>query len=121
MTSILIVEDNEMNREVLRRRLERRGYMVYLAENGEEAIAQATGQSPDLILMDLNLPILDGWEATRRIKSDDRTRHIPVLCITAHAMQEDRNRGIEAGCDEYETKPIEFERILAKIERITRK
>jgi CheY-like chemotaxis protein len=120
MTRILIVEDNEMNREILTRRLERRGYQVCVAENGAEAVAQANATLPDMILMDLNLPVMDGWEATRIIKNDARTRDIPVLCITAHAMQEDRQRGLAAGCDEYETKPIEFERILGKIERMAK-
>ncbi len=119
MTRILIVEDNEMNREVLSRLLARRGLDVCLAENGAEAVESALRHAPDIILMDLNLPVMDGWEATRRIKSAPETRHIPVLCITAHAMSEDRERGRVAGCDEYETKPIEFERILAKIDRMT--
>ncbi len=116
MTRILIVEDNEMNREILSRRLERRGYEVCMAGNGIGAVQQAKTMLPDMILMDLNLPLMDGWEATRQIKADAATRAIPVLCITAHAMLEDRQRGMAAGCDEYEIKPIEFERILGKIE-----
>jgi CheY-like chemotaxis protein len=120
MTRILIVEDNEMNREILTRRLERRGYEVCLASDGQEAVNMATTMLPDVILMDLNLPVMDGWEATRLIKADERTSAIPILCITAHAMLDDRRRGIAAGCDDYETKPIEFERILDKITRFTR-
>lgn len=118
MARILIVEDNEMNREILTRRLERRGYEVCQATNGLEAVQQAEISAPDIILMDLNLPILDGWEATRRIKGDAATQGIPVLCVTAHALLDDRQRGVAAGCDDYETKPIEFERIVDKIERL---
>jgi two-component system cell cycle response regulator DivK len=118
LTRILIVEDNEMNREILTRRLERRGYEVCLATNGLEAVEQAGSTAPDLILMDLNLPVLDGWEATRRLKSHPDTQRIPVLCVSAHALIDDRQRGMAAGCDEYESKPIEFERIVAKIERL---
>lgn len=121
MARILIVEDNEMNREILNRRLERRGHVVFLATNGLEAIEQALLCTPDIVLMDLNLPIMDGWEATRRIKQEAATRGIPVLCITAHALIDDRQRGMAAGCDDYETKPIEFERIVDKIARLVNK
>lgn len=121
MTRVLIVEDNAINREILTRRLERRGYEVRLATNGLEAIEQAKLTAPDIILMDLNMPIMDGWEATRRIKQDAATQGIPVLCVTAHALIDDRQRGMAAGCDEYETKPIEFERIVEKIERLIRR
>lgn len=113
---ILLVEDNEMNRDMLSRRLSRKGFDVLLAENGEEAIAQAKSGSPDLILMDMSLPVMDGWEATRRIKADDATRGIPVIALTAHAMSGDKERALEAGCDDYDTKPIEFNRLLKKID-----
>jgi two-component system, cell cycle response regulator DivK len=118
MAHILIVEDNEMNLDILTRRLSRRGYEVSQAENGVEAIELANRVIPDLILMDLNLPVMDGWEATRHIKANPSTEAIPILCVTAHAMIDDLERGLAAGCDEYETKPIEFERILEKIERL---
>jgi CheY-like chemotaxis protein len=120
MTRILIVEDNDMNREILTRRLTRRGYDVSQAEDGARAVELAERESPDLILMDLNLPVMDGWEATRRIKACPTCAGTPVLCVTAHATHDDRERGLAAGCDEYETKPIEFERILDKIEHLLR-
>ncbi|MCA9520472.1 MAG: response regulator [Myxococcales bacterium] len=113
---ILLVEDNEMNRDMLSRRLSRKGFDVLLAENGEEAIAQAKAGIPDLILMDMSLPVMDGWEATRRIKADDATRSIPVIALTAHAMSGDKERALDAGCDDYDTKPIEFNRLLKKID-----
>ena len=117
--SILLVEDNEMNREILSRRLVKRGYQVHLAMDGAAAISMAAALMPDIILMDLNLPVLDGWEATRRLKADPRTARIPVMCLTAHAMMGDRDKGIAAGCDEYGTKPMAFDLILASIQRLT--
>ena len=118
MTTILIVEDNEMNRDMLSRRLERKGYQVLIAVDGEMGIKVAREKSPDLILMDMSLPVMDGWEATRRIKADDLLRHIPVIALTAHAMANDRDKALEAGCDDYDTKPIELPRLLAKMEAL---
>ena len=117
MPRILLVEDNEMNRDMLRR-LARRGFEVLLAEDGEEAIAVAGREPLDLILMDLSLPVLDGWEATRRLKGAEATAGIPVLALTAHAMSTDRDRALEAGCDDYDTKPVDMPRLLGKIERL---
>ncbi len=116
MSKILLVEDNEMNRDMLSRRLKRRGFEVVMAENGEEGIAMAASERPDLILMDMNLPIKDGWEATAEIKGNLDTQKIPVIALTAHAMTCERERIIKAGCDEYETKPIDFPRLIGKIE-----
>jgi CheY-like chemotaxis protein len=118
MTTILIVEDNEMNRDMLSRRLERKGYAVLLAVDGEQGIAVAQASTPDLILMDMSLPVVDGWEATRRMKSDERLKAIPIIALTAHAMANDRDKALEAGCDDYDTKPIELPRLLAKIEAL---
>jgi CheY-like chemotaxis protein len=118
MTMILIVEDNEMNRDMLSRRLERKGYEVLLAVDGEEGLEVARAKMPDLILMDMSLPVVDGWEATRRLKSDDRLKHIPVIALTAHAMANDRDKALEAGCDDYDTKPIELPRLLAKMDAL---
>ena len=118
MTKILLVEDNEMNRDMLSRRLARKGYDVQTAVNGEEGLAGAQSGSPDLILMDMSLPVIDGWEATRRIKADPQTASIPVIALTAHAMTGDRERALAAGCDDYDTKPIEFKRLLEKIEAL---
>ena len=118
MPKILLVEDNEMNRDMLSRRLQRKGYEVVMAVDGEQAISMAQAESPALILMDMSLPALDGWEATRRIKAADQTRVIPVIALTAHAMAGDREKSMEAGCDDYDTKPIEFPRLLAKIEAL---
>jgi CheY-like chemotaxis protein len=118
MTTILIVEDNEMNRDMLSRRLERRGYAVLLAVDGEMGLSVARANAPDLVLMDMSLPVVDGWEATRRIKADAMLKHIPVIALTAHAMAHDRNKALEAGCDDYDTKPIELPRLLAKIEAL---
>ena len=118
MTKILLVEDNELNRDMLSRRLIRRGYEVVMAFDGEEALANAVSEQPDLILMDMSLPKIDGWEATRRLKADPGLRVIPIIALTAHAMAGDRERALEAGCDEFDTKPIEFERLLAKMERL---
>ena len=116
MPKILLVEDNEMNRDMLSRRLERRGYEVLIAIDGAEGVSRAVADQPDLILMDISLPVLDGWEATRQIKADERSRSIPVIALTAHAMETDRERAIGAGCDDFDTKPVELERLLEKIE-----
>ncbi|PQV62672.1 Response regulator receiver domain-containing protein [Abditibacterium utsteinense] len=116
MSKILLVEDNEMNRDMLSRRLLRRGYEVAIAVDGESGLSLAGSEAPDLILMDMSLPILDGWEATRRLKADSATQHIPVIALTAHAMSSDRDKALEAGCDDYDTKPIELPRLLGKIE-----
>ena len=118
MTKILLVEDNEMNRDMLTRRLERRGYQVITALDGAEGLALAAAEAPDVILMDMSLPVIDGWEATRRLKSDPVTSLIPVIALTAHAMAGDRERAAEAGCDAYDTKPIELPRLLAKVEGV---
>lgn len=115
MPTILLVEDNEMNRDMLSRRLERRGFAVLIAENGERAIDLAGAERPALILMDMSLPIVDGWEATRRIKADPATSAIPIIALTAHAMTSDRERALEAGCDDYDSKPVDLERLLGKI------
>ena len=118
MHRILLVEDNEMNRDMLSRRLERRGYHVLLAVDGEEGVRVAGAEAPDLVLMDMSLPVVDGWEAARRLKASAATRHIPVIALTAHAMAGDRDKALEAGCDDYDTKPIELPRLLAKIEAL---
>jgi CheY-like chemotaxis protein len=118
MKKILLVEDNEMNRDMLSRRLLRKGYAVVLAVDGEEAVRVATADLPDLVLMDMSLPVIDGWEATRRIKAAPPTAHIPIIALTAHAMAGDRDKAIAAGCDDYDTKPIELERLLGKIEAL---
>ena len=118
MAKILLVEDNELNRDMLSRRLARKGYEVLLAEDGAKGVAVAAAERPDLVLMDMSLPVLDGWEATRRLKGDPGTRAIPVIALTAHAMSTDREKVAEAGCDDYDTKPIELPRLLAKIERL---
>ncbi|HCZ48516.1 MAG TPA: two-component system response regulator [Gammaproteobacteria bacterium] len=115
MPKILLVEDNEMNRDMLSRRLTRRGFEVLLAEDGAAGIARARSEAPALVLMDMSLPVLDGWEATRRLKADPATAGIPVIALTAHAMSEDRDRALAAGCDDYDTKPIDLERLLAKM------
>ena len=118
MTTILIVEDNEMNREMLSRRLTRKGYTVVMAVDGASSIDIARTSTPDLILMDMSLPVIDGWEATRRLKADAELKHIPVIALTAHAMSNDREKALEAGCDDYDTKPIELTRLLGKIETL---
>jgi len=118
MSKILIVEDNEMNRDMLSRRLQRRGYEVIMALDGGEGIEMATAQIPDLILMDMSLPVIDGWEATRRLKAASTTGSIPIIALTAHAMAGDREKALEAGCDDYDSKPIELTRLLGKIEAI---
>jgi CheY-like chemotaxis protein len=116
MAKILLVEDNEMNRDMLARRLNRKGYKVVVAGDGREAVAVALAQSVDLILMDLSLPVLDGWEATRLLKSHSQTGSIPVVALTAHAMPGDRELALAAGCDDFDTKPVDFLRLIAKIE-----
>jgi CheY-like chemotaxis protein len=116
MTRILIVEDNEMNRELLARRLRRRGYEVCAACDGQQGLDMARSAAVDLILMDLSLPVMDGWQATRRLKADPRTRSIPVIALTAHAMPGDREEALGAGCDDYDTKPVDFARLVHKIE-----
>ena len=116
MAKVLLVEDNEMNRDMLSRRLIRRGFEVVFALNGKEGVELARSEKPDIILMDMSLPIMDGWEATRRVKADDVTRGVPVIGLTAHAMAGDREKAIEAGCDDYDTKPIDLARLLGKIE-----
>jgi two-component system, cell cycle response regulator DivK len=118
MRKILIVEDNEMNREMLTRRLERRGYEVVIAVDGATGLDVARAGKPDLILMDMSLPVVDGWEATRLLKADQQLKEIPVIALTAHAMANDREKAIEAGCDDYDTKPIDLPRLLAKIEAL---
>jgi two-component system cell cycle response regulator DivK len=117
MARILLVEDNEMNRDMLSRRLQRREHEVTIAVDGQEAIAKAVAEKPDIILMDMSLPIIDGWEATRRLKADDATKSIPIIALTAHAMASDEQRAREAGCDDFDTKPIELPRLLEKIQR----
>jgi CheY-like chemotaxis protein len=118
---ILLVEDNEMNRDMLSRRLTRSGYEVVIAVQGEEGVALARSGAPDMILMDMSLPVLDGWEATRRLKGDPETRDIPVIALTAHAMSGDREKAQEAGCDDFDTKPVEYARLLSKIQRLLEK
>jgi CheY-like chemotaxis protein len=118
MPKILLVEDNEMNRDMLSRRLERYGYRVVTAYDGRQGYAMASTEEPDLILMDVGLPEMDGWEATRLLKSNSRTSHIPIIALTAHAMVSDRNKAFESGCDDYDTKPVEFARLREKIENL---
>src|SRR5262245_41746355 len=116
MAKILLVEDNEMNRDMLSRRLERKNYEVVIAVDGAEGVSKAQSESPDLILMDISLPVIDGREATRRLKAASETRSIPIIALTAHAMAGDRDTALEAGCDDYETKPIDLPRLIDKIE-----
>lgn len=118
MAKLLLVEDNEMNRDMLSRRLLRKGYEVELASDGEEGLSKAQSEGPDLILMDMSLPVIDGWEASRRLKSEPATSQIPIIALTAHAMAEDRERALAAGCDDYDTKPVELQRLLGKIEKL---
>ena len=120
MPKILLVEDNEMNRDMLTRRLERRGFQVVSAIDGRAGVAMGEREVPDLILMDMSLPDLDGWEATRLLKSSSRTRSIPIIALTAHAMSGDRERAMEAGCDDYDTKPVDLSRLLEKIDSLIR-
>ena len=115
---ILLVEDNEMNRDMLSRRLVRRGYEVVIAEDGQQGFDLALSEAPDLILMDMSLPVMDGWEATRKIKSEAAAGATPVIALTAHAMAEDREKALAAGCDDYDTKPVELPRLLEKMERL---
>ena len=115
MTKILLVEDNEMNRDMLGRRLQRRGFDLLVAVDGAQGVAMAQADAPDLILMDMSLPVMDGWEATRRLKAAPETRSIPVIALTAHAVSGDREKAIEAGCDDYDTKPVDLDRLLSKI------
>lgn len=121
MTKILLVEDNEMNRDMLSRRLKRKGYDVVIATDGAQGVDMAKSEAPDLILMDMGLPVLDGWQATQQIKAMPLTRHIPVIALTAHAIAGDREKCLEAGCDDYDTKPVEFTRLLGKIEALLQK
>ena len=115
MPRILLVEDNEMNRDMLSRRLIRKKYEVLVAVDGGEGVAMARSEAPDLILMDMSLPVLDGWEATRQLKANPETKAIPIIALTAHAMSGDREKAMEAGCDDYDTKPVELPRLLTKI------
>ncbi|PYU85805.1 MAG: two-component system response regulator [Acidobacteria bacterium] len=118
MQKILLVEDNEMNRDMLSRRLQRRGYSVVTAEDGEKGLLLARSEAPDLVLMDISLPAMDGWEVTRLLKANQSTRHIPIIALTAHAMVSDREKAIDAGCDDYDTKPVDFGRLSEKIENL---
>ncbi len=113
--TVLLVEDNEMNRDMLSRRLRRKGYRVLGAEDGESGVAMVRSELPDLVLMDMSLPVLDGWSAARALKADEATRAVPIIALTAHAMRGDREKALEAGCDEYDTKPVELPRLLAKM------
>jgi CheY-like chemotaxis protein len=121
MARILLVEDNEMNRDMLSRRLARSGYEVVIADQGDQGVELARTASPDLVLMDMSLPVLDGWEATRRLKGDPATREIPVIALTAHAMSGDREKARAAGCDDFDTKPVEYARLVSKIEDLLQK
>jgi len=121
MPKILLVEDNEMNRDMLSRRLEKRGYTLAIAVDGGAGVAMAKSEMPDLILMDMSLPVLDGWDATRQVKADAATTHIPIIALTAHAMESDRQKALAAGCDDFDTKPVELNRLLLKIEELLKK
>jgi CheY-like chemotaxis protein len=118
MTKILVVEDNEMNRDMLSRRLVRKKYEVLVAVDGRESVEMARSEAPDLVLMDMSLPVMDGWEATRQLKASPATQAIPIIALTAHAMSGDREKAMEAGCDDYDTKPVELPRLLGKIEAL---
>ena len=118
MAKILLVEDNEMNRDMLSRRLTKKGHDVVIAVDGQQGVDKATAENPDIILLDMSLPVMDGWEAARRLKADDRTSGIPIIALTAHAMAGDREKCIEAGADDYDTKPVEFKRLLGKIDAL---
>lgn len=121
MPKILLVEDNEMNRDMLSRRLQKKGFEVAIAVDGQQGIDMARGQAPDIILMDMSLPVVDGWEAARRLKADNATEKIPVIALTAHAMAGDREKAIDAGCDDYDTKPVDLARLLEKIQTLLEK
>ncbi len=121
MTRILLVEDNEMNRDMLSRRLQKQGYEVVLAEDGEDGVTKAQTESPALIIMDMSLPGIDGWEATRRLKATLQTQNIPVIALTAHAMSDDRAKALAAGCDDFDTKPVDLSRLLSKIQALLEK
>ncbi|MEP0324988.1 response regulator [Bauldia litoralis] len=118
MAKILLVEDNEMNRDMLSRRLARQGHEVLIAVDGAEGVAKVAAERPEIVLMDMSLPVLDGWEATRRLKADAATASIPVIALTAHALASDREQALAAGCDDYDTKPIDLPRLVEKIERL---
>ena len=118
MAKLLYVEDNEMNRDMLSRRLSRRGHEVLIAEDGQQGITMAKDEKPDLILMDMSLPVIDGWEAAKRLKAADETSTIPIIGLTAHAMADDREKCLAAGCDDYDTKPVDLPRLLGKIEQL---
>ena len=118
MTKLLLIEDNEMNRDMLSRRLQKQGYEVVIAVDGEEGVAKAQTEAPALILMDMSLPGIDGWEATRRLKAEERTRSVPIIALTAHAMADDRDKAMAAGCDDFDTKPVELPRLLSKIQAL---
>jgi len=118
MTKILLIEDNEMNRDMLTRRLQKQGYEMVTAVDGEEGVAKAQAEGPALILMDMSLPGIDGWEATRRLKAAPETRKIPIIALTAHAMSDDREKALAAGCDDFDTKPVELPRLLSKIQEL---
>jgi two-component system, cell cycle response regulator DivK len=121
MKKILLVEDNEMNRDMLSRRLSRKGYEILIAVDGSQGVSMTVSNQPDIVLMDMSLPVLDGWEATRQLKANPQTKAIPIIALTAHAMSGDREKALEAGCDEYDTKPIELPRLLEKIEALLAK
>jgi CheY-like chemotaxis protein len=118
MARILLVEDNEMNRDMLSRRLARRGFEMLIAENGQSGVDLTVSERPDLVLMDMSLPVMDGWEATRRLKADPNTSTIPIIALTAHAMASDRELALEAGCDDYDSKPVDLTRLVRKIEQL---
>ncbi len=118
MAKVLVVEDNEMNRDMLSRRLQRRGYEVVMSVDGEDGVSKARSESPDIILMDMDLPVLDGWAATQMLKAEPETQSIPVIALTANAMAGDREKALDAGCDDYDTKPVEFARLIQKIEKL---
>lgn len=118
MIKVLLIEDNEMNRDMLTRRLVRKGYNVVTAIDGAEGVSMTISETPDIVLMDMSLPVVDGWEATRQLKANSQTQKIPVIALTAHAMSGDREKALTAGCDEYDTKPIEMPRLLGKIEAL---
>jgi len=121
VAKILLVEDNEMNRDMLSRRLQRKGYVVAIAEDGSQGVAMAGKETPDVILLDMSLPVIDGWTAARQLKAGEATRAIPIIALTAHAMSGDREKALEAGCDDYDTKPVEMPRLLGKIEALLEK